>query len=160
MGFRTFVRKVFCLPIPLPPSPPTPPPIVCVPDTESLRISPEIRDIIAFGLLKYSPEQHIEAVRQFDPSRPQSPQHQSAFKTNTLWIANMSQKPPQRVEASDPGSNPATFIFLHGFGDDADGWTSETFLGYAFPFPLPFPCTRFLSLIIRSNYKECQVGIE
>jgi hypothetical protein len=39
---------------------------------------------------------------------------------------SMAQKPPQRIDAPAPGANPATFIFLHGFGDDADGWTSET----------------------------------
>jgi lysophospholipase-2 len=37
-----------------------------------------------------------------------------------------AQKPPLRIDAPDAKtSNPATFIFLHGFGDDADGWTSE-----------------------------------
>jgi len=37
----------------------------------------------------------------------------------------MVQKPPQRVEATLPDSaNAATFIFLHGLGDDADGWTN------------------------------------
>ncbi|KAB8298950.1 hypothetical protein EYC80_001100 [Monilinia laxa] len=34
----------------------------------------------------------------------------------------MAQKPPQRVESFKETSNPATFIFLHGYGDDADGW--------------------------------------
>lgn len=37
----------------------------------------------------------------------------------------MAQKLPQRIEAPTQSSNPATFIFLHGFGDDADGWTSK-----------------------------------
>ncbi|TVY94462.1 Acyl-protein thioesterase [Lachnellula willkommii] len=33
--------------------------------------------------------------------------------------------PLQRIDAPDAkASNPATFIFLHGFGDDADGWTN------------------------------------
>ncbi len=38
-----------------------------------------------------------------------------------------NQKPPQRVEApaAEKGKNEATFIFLHGYGDDADGWTSK-----------------------------------
>ncbi|TVY80286.1 Acyl-protein thioesterase [Lachnellula suecica] len=36
-----------------------------------------------------------------------------------------AQKPPQRIDAPDgQTSNPATFIFLHGLGDDADGWTN------------------------------------
>jgi hypothetical protein len=40
----------------------------------------------------------------------------------------MAQKPPIRIEASSLGtSKPATFIFLHGYGDDAEGWISETF---------------------------------
>ncbi|KAE9372423.1 acyl-protein thioesterase 1 [Stipitochalara longipes BDJ] len=34
-----------------------------------------------------------------------------------------AQKPPQRVEALSIGnSKPATFIFLHGYGDEADSW--------------------------------------
>lgn len=37
----------------------------------------------------------------------------------------MSQRPPIRIDAVEPASNRATFIFLHGYGDDADGWTSE-----------------------------------
>jgi len=36
----------------------------------------------------------------------------------------MAQKPSQRIDAPQQSSNPATFIFLHGFGDDADGWTN------------------------------------
>jgi poly(3-hydroxybutyrate) depolymerase len=37
----------------------------------------------------------------------------------------MAQKAPQRIEApSATDTNAATFIFLHGYGDDADGWTS------------------------------------
>jgi hypothetical protein len=37
------------------------------------------------------------------------------------------KKTPIRIDAPDSGtSNPATFIFLHGFGDDADGLISET----------------------------------
>jgi pimeloyl-ACP methyl ester carboxylesterase len=36
-----------------------------------------------------------------------------------------SQKPPQRIEAPSVGSSkPATIIFLHGYGDDADSWIS------------------------------------
>lgn len=36
------------------------------------------------------------------------------------------QKAPQRVEAQNTNAErPATFIFLHGFGDDADGFISE-----------------------------------
>lgn len=37
----------------------------------------------------------------------------------------MAQKLPQRIDAPQQSSNPATFIFLHGLGDDADGWASE-----------------------------------
>ena len=38
----------------------------------------------------------------------------------------MAQRPPQRFEALDrEAENPATIIFLHGFGDDAEGWISE-----------------------------------
>ncbi|KAG0650544.1 Acyl-thioesterase 1 [Hyphodiscus hymeniophilus] len=36
----------------------------------------------------------------------------------------MTQKPPQRISAPAQTSKPATFIFLHGLGDDADGWTN------------------------------------
>lgn len=39
----------------------------------------------------------------------------------------MAQKPPQRIDAinQDAKKKPATMIFLHGLGDDADGWTSK-----------------------------------
>lgn len=36
-----------------------------------------------------------------------------------------TQKPVQRNNAEKPT---ASFIFLHGLGDDADGWTSKLFL--------------------------------
>jgi len=37
----------------------------------------------------------------------------------------MAQKPPRRIDAPNAEtSNPATFIFLHGFSDDADSWTN------------------------------------
>ncbi len=37
-----------------------------------------------------------------------------------------AQKPPQRIEAlSTRSSKPATIIFLHGYGDDADGLMSS-----------------------------------
>lgn len=37
------------------------------------------------------------------------------------------RNPPIRVDALDAGgSEAATFIFLHGFGDDAEGWVSES----------------------------------
>lgn len=36
------------------------------------------------------------------------------------------QKPPLRVEAPNSATeNPATFFFLHGYDDDADGFSSE-----------------------------------
>lgn len=35
------------------------------------------------------------------------------------------QKPPQRIEALDKSASKATFIFLHGYGDTADGFTSK-----------------------------------
>ena len=37
----------------------------------------------------------------------------------------MAQKLPYTVDAPVQTSHLATFIFLHGFGDDADGWISE-----------------------------------
>ncbi|TVY43700.1 Acyl-protein thioesterase [Lachnellula occidentalis] len=40
---------------------------------------------------------------------------------------SQSRAPLQRIDAPDAkasASNPATFIFLHGLGDDADGWTN------------------------------------
>lgn len=47
------------------------------------------------------------------------------------------QKPPQRVEAPDSGTaNPATFFFLHGYDDDADGFSSELLRLYSQWFPL------------------------
>jgi len=37
----------------------------------------------------------------------------------------MAQKPPIRIEALNAtAANAATCIFLHGFGDDAEGWTN------------------------------------
>lgn len=37
-----------------------------------------------------------------------------------------AQKPPIRVEAPTVSEgNAATIIFLHGYGDDADGWRSK-----------------------------------
>jgi len=37
-----------------------------------------------------------------------------------------AQQPPQRIEALSTGSSkPATIIFLHGYGDDADGLMSS-----------------------------------
>lgn len=37
----------------------------------------------------------------------------------------MAQRPPIRVEAlKSDAANPATFIFLHGYGDDAEGFVS------------------------------------
>tara|TARA_R110002060_G_scaffold67650_3_gene76325 strand:- start:2280 stop:2408 length:129 start_codon:yes stop_codon:yes gene_type:complete len=37
-----------------------------------------------------------------------------------------SQKEPQIVEAENPDAGrKATFIFLHGYGDDADGFIGE-----------------------------------
>jgi predicted esterase len=52
-----------------------------------------------------------------------------------------AQKPPQRIEAlSTNSSKPATIIFLHGYGDDADGLMSSS----TFYFPL----------FCRKNYRE------
>ena len=36
----------------------------------------------------------------------------------------MTQEPPIVIELTQPSSNPATIIFLHGFSDDASGWTN------------------------------------
>lgn len=52
----------------------------------------------------------------------------------------MAQKPPRRIDAPDStNSKPATFIFLHGFGDDSDGWISETLPVPPAPPGLPPP---------------------
>ncbi|KAN0110571.1 acyl-protein thioesterase 1 [Hyaloscypha variabilis] len=38
-----------------------------------------------------------------------------------------AQKPPQRVDAPSVGSSkPATFIFLHGYGDEGESWLSTS----------------------------------
>ena len=50
----------------------------------------------------------------------------------------MAQKPPFVLEAADENAaRPATFIFLHGFGDEAEGLP----LGMA----RSFPCFTLLS---------------
>jgi hypothetical protein len=52
-----------------------------------------------------------------------------------------NQKPPQRVEApaAEKGKNEATFIFLHGYGDDADGWTSKLIHAHLLRIVSKFP---------------------
>ncbi len=42
------------------------------------------------------------------------------------------QEPPVRVEGNGKDRNEATFIFLHGYGDTAEGWISELFVHISF----------------------------
>lgn len=69
---------------------------------------------------------------------------------------SQSQKAPQRIAApSTENSSPATFIFLHGYGDDADGWISLSL----FPSSIHYSQTQSFFIFSKENKSDSSTDI-